>query len=137
MTNGHLGICVIMHSLQVQLQLINWASTVSTELLEGHRKLQAAIVTTWNSEITDSVCTADSSGGIGPTRQSLVIPSVHGLGAQLAAIKAKYNCKMVRSLKKSAEHRLSAYEEQTLFQLAATLDPCFKLAWCEDKRDKS
>ena len=63
---------------------------------------------------------------------SLVIPSVRGLEAQLAAIKAKYNCKMVQSLKKSVEHRLSAYEEQTSFQLAATLNPRLKVAWCKD-----
>ncbi|KAK2192685.1 hypothetical protein NP493_25g04029 [Ridgeia piscesae] len=39
---------------------------------------------------------------------------------------------MVQSLKKSVEHRLAACEEQTSFQLAATLDPRFKLAWCKD-----
>lgn len=62
---------------------------------------------------------------------SLVIPNVRGLTglrAQLAAIRAKYNCKMVQSLKNSVEHRLSAYEKQSSFQMAATLDPRFKLA---------
>ena len=148
-------------------------STISTGLLEGHRKLQAANVTRWNSEITmirsvlripqetlDQLDTmhklthhdrillgelceilasfeaaTDFTQGDKVVTDSLVIPSVRGLRAQLAAIKAKYNCKMVQSLKKSVEHRLSAYEEQTSFQLAATLDPGFKLAWCKDTCD--
>ena len=44
-------------------------STISTELLDGHRKLQAANVTRWNTRAHhNSVCTADPSGHIGPTR---------------------------------------------------------------------
>ncbi|KAI0232169.1 hypothetical protein LSAT2_017489, partial [Lamellibrachia satsuma] len=60
---------------------------------------------------------------------SLVIPSVYGLRCQ---IKAKYNCKMVESLKKSTEQRMYVYKEQASFRLAATPDPHFKLAWFKD-----
>ena len=145
-------------------------STVSTELLEGHCKLQATNVTRWNSEITmiwselqtpqekldqlDTVhklthhdriplgelceilasfeAATDFTQGDKVVTASLVIPTVLGLGSQVAQIKAKYNCKMVESLKKSIDQRMSVYEEQTSFQLATTLDPHFKLAWCKN-----
>ena len=37
---------------------------------------------------------------------------------------------------KSWEKHLSIYEDKLLYRLAATLDPCFKLAWCKENEMK-
>ncbi|KAI2646961.1 Zinc finger BED domain-containing protein 4 [Labeo rohita] len=58
---------------------------------------------------------------------SYVIPCVRGL--RHAAESMKPN-KMSTIIKSSVEKRLSHFEDMEWFQLAATLDPRFKLDWC-------
>lgn len=142
-------------------------STISTDLLEDYRKLQAANVTRWNSEVSmirsvlripeeklneldtkmklnthdrvllQELCdiltpfetATDFTQGDQVVTASLVLPSVRGLRAELAEINTKFNNKLVTTLRRSIERRLSVYEEQPSFRMAATLDPRFKLAW--------
>ena len=66
---------------------------------------------------------------------SLVVPSVRGFRAELALINTKCKNKLVTTLRKSIERRLSVYEEQPLFRRAASHNPCFKLAWCIDQSE--
>ena len=146
-------------------------STVSSEILESYRKLQAANATRWNSglamirsllripqdtldqldtthklshhdrillsELCDILspfeAATDFTQGDKVVTATLVIPSVRGLRSQLQVISVKYNCKIVSTLKKSIDTRLSIYEETASFRLAATLDPRFKLAWCSSQ----
>ena len=145
-------------------------STISTDLLEGHRRLQAANATRWNSEVNmirsilripqeklDELDTSyqlshhdrilltepceilapfeaatDYTQGDKVVTASLVIPSVRGLKSQLEDLHTKYNCKMVDTRLTSIDRRLNTYTGQKCFQLAATLDPRFKLAWCSN-----
>ncbi|XP_042236493.1 E3 SUMO-protein ligase ZBED1-like [Homarus americanus] len=63
---------------------------------------------------------------------SLVVNCVRGLRATLASLREVYNSKLVSTLQSSAETRLSKFESMEIFQLAATLDPRYKLDWCRD-----
>jgi len=63
---------------------------------------------------------------------SLVIVCIRSLRAQLSALKEQFNCQLVSTLQTSLEKRLSKYESMSHFQLAAILDPRFKLDWCDD-----
>ena len=63
---------------------------------------------------------------------SLVIPCIRGLKAEMRALSDKYQCKMVKTLKSSVDKRLTKYESLELFQMAAMLDPRFKLLWCTE-----
>ena len=61
---------------------------------------------------------------------SLVIPCIRGLRSELKELSKTYKSKMVTTLISSIERRLVKYEEQEFFQLAAALDPRWKLDWC-------
>ena len=65
---------------------------------------------------------------------SLVIVCIRGLRAQLQRLHEVYSSKLVTSLQSSLERRLAPYEEMELFQLATTLDPRFKLDWCDERQ---
>ena len=62
---------------------------------------------------------------------SLVIVCVRGLRDQLHELRQTYNCKLVSSLQASLEKRLQCYELMDCLRIATTLDPRFKLDWCE------
>ena len=64
---------------------------------------------------------------------SFVISSVKGLRAELSSLHNKYSNKLVTTLQASLEERLAKYEEMEHFQLAAILDPRFKLDWCSEE----
>ncbi|KAG7175370.1 hypothetical protein Hamer_G001441 [Homarus americanus] len=61
---------------------------------------------------------------------SLVVNCVRGLRAALASLHEVYKSKLVSVLQSSTETRLNKSMEA--FQLAATLDPRYKLDWCHD-----
>lgn len=63
---------------------------------------------------------------------SLVINCIRGLRAALASLHEVHKCKLVSSLQSSIETRLNKFESMEAFQLAATLDPRYKLDWCHD-----
>ncbi|XP_042213373.1 zinc finger BED domain-containing protein 4-like isoform X2 [Homarus americanus] len=63
---------------------------------------------------------------------SLVVNCVRGLRAALASLHEVYKSKLVSVLQSSTETRLNKFESMEAFQLAATLDPRYKLDWCHD-----
>ena len=150
-------------------------STISTEMLEECRKLQASNTTRWNSELTmiqsllriphekndelnlahklsqyeriilTELCdlltpfgtATDYTQGDKVVTASLVIPSIRGLKAQLLNVSVQYTEPVRAALLKSIDRRLSAYEDKNSFQMAAILDPRFKLAWCHSKQESA
>ena len=67
---------------------------------------------------------------------SLTVPVTIGLRHQMHQISSTFNNKMVSTFKRSIKERLSRYEEEESYVVAAVLDPRFKLRWCEsDKID--
>ena len=62
---------------------------------------------------------------------SYVIPCIRGLKVQLSKMDTRYLSKMVDALIQSVSKRFNAFEYEKCFQLAAALDPRFKLAWCK------
>ena len=62
---------------------------------------------------------------------SLTIPVTRGLRHRLQQISAEYNNKLVSTLKESINSRLCRYEDDETCIVAATLDPRFKLRWCQ------
>ena len=68
---------------------------------------------------------------------SLVIPSIRGLKAQLLNVNVQYTEPVRAALLKSIDRRLSAHEDKNSFQMAAILDPRFKLVWCHSKQESS
>ena len=67
---------------------------------------------------------------------SFVIPCVRGLRKSFQLLSLAYNSKMVNTLTKSIENRLSKYEDDDRFNFATTLDPRFKLKWCNDEEER-
>ena len=68
---------------------------------------------------------------------SPAVPVTLGLKHQLQQISATYNNKMVKTLKSSIEQRLSHYEDNDAYLVAAVLDPRFKMRLCDaEKRSK-
>ena len=63
---------------------------------------------------------------------SEVIVCVRSLREQLQSLSETFSCRLLSSLQTSLEKRLSKYEDMEVFQLAATLDPRYKLDWCTD-----
>lgn len=62
---------------------------------------------------------------------SLAIPVICGLKHQLNLISVDYNSKILTTLKKSTNFRLSLYENEDRFMIASAVDPRFKLRWRE------
>ncbi|KAJ8315996.1 hypothetical protein KUTeg_006010 [Tegillarca granosa] len=65
---------------------------------------------------------------------SLAIPVTCGLKHQICQISIDYSSKMISTLKHSIHSRLSVYENDDSFTIAAILDPRFKLRWCENEK---
>ena len=63
---------------------------------------------------------------------SLIIPCIRGIRAELKELFTTYKSKMLTTLTSSLERRLLKYEEEDIFKLAATLDPRWKLDWCDN-----
>ncbi|KAG7168750.1 hypothetical protein Hamer_G026071 [Homarus americanus] len=63
---------------------------------------------------------------------SLAVNCVRGLRAALARLHEVYKSKLVYVLQSSTETRLNKFESMEAFQLAATLDPRYKLDWYGD-----
>ncbi|MGH0134964.1 UNVERIFIED_CONTAM: hypothetical protein FKN15_058010 [Acipenser sinensis] len=68
---------------------------------------------------------------------SYVIACVQGLRHAVAHIRETYNSKFVVTMQSSLEKCLDKFEEMECFQMAATLDPRFKLDWCMDEEENS
>ena len=67
---------------------------------------------------------------------SLTVQVTIELRHQMHQISSTFNNKMLSTFKRSIKERLSRYEEEESYVVAAVLDPRFKLRWCEsDKID--
>ena len=86
------------------------------------------------SEITEALTpfqeATDQCQGQNTVTAILVLPCVRGLRAELADLCGTYKSKFVSTLAASIDTRLGPYELQESFQLAAALDPRWKLGWC-------
>ena len=58
---------------------------------------------------------------------SLTIPVTLGLRHQIEEISERYSNKMVMTLKSSIDERLSGYQKDESYIIAAVLDPRFKM----------
>ena len=58
---------------------------------------------------------------------SLTVPVKIGLRHKMHQISSFFNSKMVSTFKRSIKERLSRYEEEESYVVAAVLDPRFKL----------
>ena len=63
---------------------------------------------------------------------SMAIMCVRGLRAELQSLRETYSSKMIATLQDSLETRLSKYEHMDRFKIATTLDPRFRLRWCDE-----
>ena len=72
----------------------------------------------------------DLSQGENQVTASIILPVIRGLQAELKHLDEKFKSRLVTTLKSSANARLSQFEEDKEFKLAAALDPRWKLAWC-------
>ncbi|KAJ8309282.1 hypothetical protein KUTeg_014156 [Tegillarca granosa] len=141
-------------------QIVNHVrkSVNASDLLEDCNRLQAANVTRWNSQLhmlrskvklssyerklLQELCNilepfekatllvqSENSASA-----SLAIPVTCGLKHQICQISIDYSSKMISTLKHSIHSRLSVYENDDSFTIAAILDPRFKLRWCENEK---
>ena len=69
------------------------------------------------------------------TSASLTIPVTLGLKHQLKQISCTYNNAMVSRLRNSIDNRLSHYETDESYLMAAILDPRFKIRWCKKETE--
>ncbi|MGH0147370.1 UNVERIFIED_CONTAM: hypothetical protein FKN15_067437 [Acipenser sinensis] len=92
-------------------------STKATEALEGHFKLQIANASRWNSQLT-------------MMRSILRVPAEVLSELHATYIRETYNSKFVVTMQSSLEKRLTKFKDMECFQMAATLNPRFKLDWC-------
>ena len=68
---------------------------------------------------------------------SMIVPCIRVLKASMTKLSTKFSNRIVLALKASVNDRLSQYEECNTFVLASTLDPRFKLKWCETSEEYS
>ena len=66
---------------------------------------------------------------------SLAIPVTLGLKNQISKLSTVYNSKMVSALSDSVDTRLSQYQTDDPYILAALLDPRFKIRWCTSESE--
>ena len=64
-----------------------------------------------------------------------VVPCIQGLRYSFQLLSLAYNSKMVDTVKKSIENRLSKFKEDAKFKFAITFNPRFKLKWCNDEKE--
>jgi hypothetical protein len=65
---------------------------------------------------------------------SLTIPVTLGIKHQLRQMSAIHSNKMIQTLIRSVESRLSPFQDNDIFILAAVLDPRFKMRWCKSEK---
>ncbi|XP_062579450.1 zinc finger BED domain-containing protein 4-like [Saccostrea cucullata] len=144
-------------------------SVVASEMLEDEQRLQAANITSWNSQLhmlrsilkvpESKLNSLDTKYKLSTYERkllqelcqildpfehatllvqqeinvsaSLTIPITLGIKHQLRQISAIHSNKMIQTLVHSVESRLSPFEENETFILAAVLDPRFKIRWCK------
>lgn len=63
----------------------------------------------------------------------VVLPVVKALKTELVVLSRKFKSPMVAKLKTLVDNRLAQYEVSEHLQIAAALDPRWKLAWCHAK----
>lgn len=63
--------------------------------------------------------------------ESMSIPLSLGIKHQLCPISSIHSNKMILTIIHSVESRLSPFEDNETFILAAILDPRFKMRWCK------
>jgi hypothetical protein len=78
----------------------------------------------------------DLSQGQNIVTSSLVIPCIRGLQKALSCLSVTYNSRMLIALINSLDNRMSKFESREIFILASTLDPRFKLRWCQDSTEE-
>jgi hypothetical protein len=61
----------------------------------------------------------------------MVLVCVRGLRAEMQRLRDIYSSRLVTTLQDSIEKRLAPYEVMDDYKLATTLDPRFKLDWCQ------
>ncbi|CAC5408450.1 unnamed protein product [Mytilus coruscus] len=131
----------------------------ASEMLESENKLQAANVTRWNSQLTmiksilklseEKLNKVDSPVKLSSYERkilhelSLILDPFEyvtllvqnnvsaSLTIPVTQYNNMYNNKMMTTLKSSIETRLTRFEEDNDFILAAILDPRFKLRWSD------
>ncbi|XP_071791964.1 E3 SUMO-protein ligase ZBED1-like [Asterias amurensis] len=80
----------------------------------------------------------DQCRGQNVVTASLVIPCIRGLREELKDLPSNNkSSKMVTFLEASFDKHLTKYEEDEAFQLAAVLDPRWKLDWCKQDTDEA
>ena len=65
-----------------------------------------------------------------------VLPCIRGLEHQLINLTSKYHSSFVTALRSSLMKRMAVYEKKNDYNIAAMLDPRFKLFWCRDEDEK-
>lgn len=92
------------------------------------------------AEITEALSpfqlATDQCQGQNVVTASLVLPCIRGLRAELADLSTTYKSKFVSTLASSIDSRLGVYEHMESFQLAAVLDPRWKVDWCTPEEVK-
>ena len=73
------------------------------------------------------------SQGQNVVTSSEVIICICSLREQLQKLSEKYSCRLLTALQNAVEKRLSKYEGMEELQLAATIDPHYKVDWCTDE----
>lgn len=74
----------------------------------------------------------NASQGQNVVTSSEVIIIVRTLREQLDTLSKDYSCKLLSTLRQSVDTRLSKFEAMEVFQIAAVLNPRYKLDWCTD-----
>ena len=103
-------------------------------------KLQCAKPTVYEMKLISELCdilqpfeeATDNVQGDRLVISSMVIACVRGLRTELQRLRETYTCKMITTLQASLETRLSKYEHMERFKIATTLDPRFRLRWCDE-----
>ena len=72
----------------------------------------------------------DLTQGENQVTASVLLPVIRGLRNEISRLEKKFKTALVTTLKTSLESRHSQYEEDLTLQMAAILDPRWKLAWC-------
>lgn len=62
---------------------------------------------------------------------------MRGFRVHLEQMTSKYNSNLIAALRISLDKRLTQYEENTVYRMAAILDPRFKVEWAIDQHEKA
>lgn len=119
-----------------QLKMLRSVFNVPSDVLaELHCPIQ---LTSYELQIIQELCevlepfdeATDRCQAEKEVTSSFVIPCVRGLKHAIKNMKMTGNKKVVSTLQYSLEKHLTKFEDMDCFQMAAPLDPRFKLDWC-------